>query len=155
MTALSILSLLRKFIPYIGAVVILAAAIAYAHHAGYAAGRAQVQDAWDAERASQAIAAADASLKALNQQQANTQAAMDAAARADAAQAQISIVDQTLTETVTKYVHDNPALAHCGLDAVGLRLWNAANAGAVNNPPGQAGDLQQSAATMPTLAARN
>jgi hypothetical protein len=151
MTALSILSLARKFTPYICAVVILAAAIAYAHHAGYAAGSAQVQDAWDAERASQAIAAADASLKSLNQQQANTQAAMDAAARADAEQAQISIVDQTLTETVTKYVHDNPALAHCGLDAAGLRLWNAANAGGVDSTFGQAGDPQQSAAAMPTL----
>ncbi|MDD2706247.1 MAG: hypothetical protein PHU07_13075, partial [Acidocella sp.] len=108
--------------------------------AGYAAGSAQVQDAWDAERASQAMAATQASLKALEQQQTNTQAAMDAAARSDAEQARISIVDQTLTETVTKYVHDNPALAHCGLDAAGLRLWNAANAGPVNNPPSQAGD---------------
>jgi|GEM_PF-1374276 hypothetical protein len=151
MTALSILSLLRKFAPYLGAVVLLIGVILYAHHAGYAAGSAQVQDAWDAERASQAIAAADASLKSLNQQQANTQAAMDAAARADAEQARISIVDQTLTETVTKYVHDNPALAHCGLDAAGLRLWNAANAGGVDSTFGQAGDPQQSAAAMPTL----
>jgi hypothetical protein len=152
MTALSLLSLARKFAPYIGAVVILAAAIAYAHHAGYAAGRAQVQDAWDAERASQAMAATQASLKALAQQQANTQAAIDAAARADAEQAQISIVDQTLTETVTKYVHDHPAATACGLDAAGLRLWNAANAGAVDSPSGQAGDRGQSAAAMPTSA---
>jgi hypothetical protein len=149
MTALSLLSLARKFAPYICGIAILAGVILYAHHAGYAAGRAQVLVCCCA---SQAMAAMQASLKALAQQQTNTQAAMDAAARADAEQAQISIVDQTLTETVTKYVHDNPALAHCGLDAAGLRLWNAANAGAVDNPPGQAGDIQQSAATMPTLA---
>lgn len=152
MTALSILSLLRKFAPYICGIAILIGVILYAHHAGYAAGRAKVQDAWDAERASQAMAATQASLKALEQQQANTQAAMDAAARADAEQARISIVDQTLTETVTKYVHDHPAATACGLDAAGLRLWNAANAGGVDSPSGQAGDPQQSAAAMPNPA---
>ncbi len=152
MNALSLISLARKLAPYIAGVVILAAAIAYSHHAGYAAGSAHVQDAWDAERAKQAIAAADASIKAMDQQQANAQAAVDAAARSDAHQEQISIVYQTLTNTVTKYVHDNPAVAACRLDAAGLRLWNAANAGADGSTSGQGGDTQQSAGGVPTPA---
>lgn len=153
MSVAVIIGIIRRFGPYAVAVVILAAAIAYAHHAGYAAGQAHVRDAWDAERAQQATAAMEASLTAMTEQQANTRAAVDAAARADARQQNIRVVYAVITQTVTKYVHDHPALSACGLDDDGLRLWNEANSGAVAGITGETGDRGQSAGAMPAPAA--
>ena len=41
----------------------------------------------------------------------------------------IRTVYRTITQEVEKNVAENPAYLHCGLDAVGLCWWNAANQG--------------------------
>jgi hypothetical protein len=51
--------------------------------------------------------------------------------QAESNQEVIRVVYKTITNTVTKYVKDNASsISGCGLDSDGLRLWNAANAGA-------------------------
>ena len=59
----------------------------------------------------------------------NGQLALTAVTNAVTAQAAIAQTKETVTKTVIKYVKTKPELTACGLDADGLRIWNAANAG--------------------------
>lgn len=70
-------------------------------------------------------------MKQLATAAANAQAAGVDEGKREAAQQANTQNFQVITRTVTKYVHDHPQIQHCGLDADGLRLWNAANAGAL------------------------
>lgn len=94
---------------------------------------------WEGERlgatkcqAAQLPAAQDATkvmaVKADKQLQ-NGDAALGSVTAANANQAQIQVVHDVVTKTVTKYVQAHPTITTCGLDADGLRIWNSANAG--------------------------
>ena len=50
---------------------------------------------------------------------------------------QIRIVYKTLKEQAHETVNNHPEFNACGLDADGLRLWNAANAGTAATLPGE------------------
>jgi hypothetical protein len=143
------LAFAKKGLPYFIAVAVVIGALAFAHHKGVQAGAQGVQASWDAERAEQAAAAAKAASAAAVQQFANTQQALSAAARADDHQQQMRVVYRTITNTVTKYVDTHAGTRGCGLDAAGLRIWNAANAG-LGGASSQAGGGQQSAGAVPT-----
>lgn len=52
---------------------------------------------------------------------------------------QVRVVYRTITSEVKRYVDTHPDVARCGLDADGLRLWNAANAGTQPVPAGPVG----------------
>ena len=47
----------------------------------------------------------------------------------EASREQIRIVYKTIQEQALETVHNHPEFNDCGLDADGLRLWNAANTG--------------------------
>lgn len=70
--------------------------------------------------------------------QAAAQAKADAAAAAqhETKQEKIRVVYQTLTKEVKVYAESHD-LGHCGIDADGLRLWNAANQGPAADPTGE------------------
>lgn len=53
------------------------------------------------------------------------------AARNERAQREITKIFSDMQQEVADYVAANPALADCSLDAHGLRIWSAANAGDV------------------------
>lgn len=74
-------------------------------------------------------------------EQANQVAVQDAEilAAADIKRANRRAIAQKLDEEIEKNVAANPAYSQCGLDADGLRLWNAANAGIEPDLPGQRG----------------
>lgn len=55
----------------------------------------------------------------------------------EASHEQIRVVYRTLKEKVDENVKNNPAVNTCGLDAGGLLLWNAANAGDSAPMPGE------------------
>lgn len=76
------------------------------------------------EKAATAVA-----IKTADQQLTNGNLALGAVIVANAGQAQIQVIHDVVTKTVVKYVQTHPAIANCGLDADGLRIWNAANAG--------------------------
>jgi hypothetical protein len=97
----------------------------------YYIGRHQAQTACE-------LAAARAQVAAQVAAQ-STQARQEAISAQAAATAQTQIERErahtrTLVKEVTRYVHDTipapPGAASCGLDADGLRIWRAANAGA-------------------------
>lgn len=131
-----VLEFLKKAWPYLISGIVVIALFAFGLHwlhardaVQFAAGQANVQQQWDNAKAAQAAAAAsDAAVQAKAQVE-NTTAAESAAASDAQAQQQIQVVYRTITNTVTKYVHDHPAVAACGLDDDGLKLWNNANAG--------------------------
>jgi len=55
----------------------------------------------------------------------------------EASAEQIRIVYRTIKEQAHENIASHPELNTCGLDADGLRLWNAANSGAAASLPGE------------------
>lgn len=80
-----------------------------------------------------AKAATVAMSKKADNQLANGELALGSVTAANATQAQVQIVHDVVTKTVIKYVQTHPIAATCGLDADGLRIWNAANSGTAVN----------------------
>lgn len=129
MIASAVLAFLRKFWPeflIVGCVVALAM-LGYQHgvHVTTAKWQADVAHIKQQEAEAQARAVAQAAADA----KANAEAGF--AVEREAMQRQQSTQDtfKTITNTVTRYVQANPTTRACGLDARGLCLWNAANAG--------------------------
>lgn len=60
-------------------------------------------------------------------------------ATADIKRAARRVAAKQLDQEIEQNVQANPAYLECGLDADGLRLWNAANAGMEAELPGQRG----------------
>lgn len=54
---------------------------------------------------------------------------------------QIRVVYRTIKEKADEIVTNHPEFNVCGLDADGLRLWNAANSGSTPAVPGEPADL--------------
>lgn len=75
------------------------------------------------------VAATQAAVTKADNQLKNGQLALGAVTAANVAQAEVTATKEIVTKTVIKYVKAKPELAKCGLDADGLRIWNAANAG--------------------------
>jgi hypothetical protein len=75
------------------------------------------------------VTATKAAEKKADTQLSNGQAALGAVTVAATAQAEVKVIHDTITKTVTKYVEKTPTINDCSLDANGLRIWNDANAG--------------------------
>lgn len=121
------LTLLKRFWPDLVLVSLAAvlAVLAYNHGHNVGTAEAQVEHAQEIERRDHAAneALAEALTKA-----AKDQADALAAERANIASEQKTETHfKTIIQTVTEYVHANPDIDSCGLDADGLRIWNSAH----------------------------
>ncbi len=123
------LELFRRHWPTLAAVVALIALVAWAYVQGVSAGKTERTAHYEAVLAERDRAAAQALADGLRQARAQATQAMAAERTHLNAQAKTEARFRTITKTVTEYVDKNPGLAGCGLDADGLRLWNAANDG--------------------------
>lgn len=74
-------------------------------------------------------------------EQANELAEQDAEilATADVRREKFRVAMKQLDQEIEKNVEANPSYLECGLDAVGLRNWNAGNAGIAPDLPGERG----------------
>ncbi|WP_155634459.1 hypothetical protein [Burkholderia stagnalis] len=116
----------------------------YERHAGYERGAADVQDRWDRQTAQASQQAQAAIAQAASDALANSHAAGVVSTAAEQHQANVAQVHDRLTKRVQDYAksqsvssatHGQPNADQSGradglvLDAVGLRIWNDANAG--------------------------
>ena len=98
------------------------------YHAGYSAGASNVEvKAQASVIKSDQVAVAQAA-SAVKVQQDWSKADQSSVASAASATQAVHVVYRTITQQVVKYVQTHPSAAGCGLDADGLRIWNAANA---------------------------
>ena len=132
------LELLRRHWPMLAAFLALIALVAWAYLQGVSAGKTDRTAHYEAILAERDRAAAQALADALSQAQAQAAQAMAAERAHLQAQVKTETRFKTITRTVTEYVEKTPALAECGLDADGLRYWNAANGGGTD-PDAEAG----------------
>ena len=125
----TLLLFVRKHWPALAAFLVMLGLVLWAYMQGMANGKAERAAYYEAILAERDRASAQALADALAS--ANAQAAEAMAAERAHLQAQAKTEQQfrTITRTVTEYVDKTPALAECGLDADGLRYWNAANSG--------------------------
>lgn len=125
--------IIRRTYPVLAMGVIVVAMLAAAYGRGYVSGkreRTAYYAALLAEHNEQmANALADAMAKA-EEQAARARAAERKHAEAEA---RLKQRQRTNTRVIREYISKTPGLDQCGLDADGLRHWNAANA---NTPPG-------------------
>ncbi len=120
---------LRRHWPALAAFVVMLAVVGWAFHRGKSIGSADRTTYYERILADRDRKAANALADALAKADANVKAAL-AAERADLVRHRKTEARfKTITQTVTEYVDKTPSLAGCGLDADGLRLWNAANDG--------------------------
>jgi hypothetical protein len=165
------LSIIKKFGGYALAALVVLAVYLWAHHAvyqsGYKDGEQKVQAAWDADRAKQEAAVVAAVSDAKATSDSNAQHAVTAAVKQGSDQQAVQTVFNRLDQEVKDYAtrhsttpqsaddaqRSNGAVVHSadiGLDADGLRIWNAANAGTdsgIDSAPGQ--HPQQPAGQVP------
>lgn len=130
-----LLTILRKHWPVLAAVLVLLALVVWSYMQGASAARAEVTAEYEQKLAERDRAAAAALAAALEQAQADVAAARAAERKHLQSQAQTEQQFRTITETVVQYVEKKPDLAACGLDADGLRYWNAAQRGGEPAPP--------------------
>ncbi len=123
----------------LAAFIALVAMVSWAYLQGVSAGKTERTAHYEAILAERDRAAAQALADALAQAQAQAAQAMAAERAHLQAQAKTETRFKTITRTVTEYVDKTPALAECGLDADGLRYWNAANGGGAS-PDAEAGN---------------
>ncbi|WP_323119993.1 hypothetical protein [Burkholderia alba] len=157
---LFIIDVFKKFGSYALAGCVIVAALLYAHHEiyqnGFQDGQEQIQAAWNAEKVKQAAAVAEATIAAKTTSETNSQHAIAAAVRQSQDQERVRATFKPIETKVTRYVQSHPsaATAGAGLDAVGLSIWNAANAGTDANPGGASGEhSQQPVGDMPPTSA--
>ncbi|KVQ12461.1 hypothetical protein WJ98_29540 [Burkholderia ubonensis] len=128
-----------------GLVVLMLAAFGWRmHHAGYVRGAADVQDRWDRQTAQASQQTQAAIAQAASDALANSHAAGVVSAAAEQHQANVAEVHDQLTKRVQDYAKSQPVSSATHgqanadqsgradgpvLDAVGLRIWNDANAG--------------------------
>lgn len=141
-----VIDIIKKFGGYaLGALIVLAGYL-WAHHAvyqsGYKDGQQKVQAAWDADRAKQEAVAVEAVSDAKATSDSNAQHAVTAAVKQGSDQQAVQTVFNRIDQQVSDYAKTHPtnasvqpsngvvAVSSNGLDADGLRIWNAANAGA-------------------------
>ena len=67
----------------------------------------------------------------------------------EVAREQIRVVYRTIKEKADENIKNNPEFNNCGLDADGLRLWNAANDGSLKTLRGESDSSVPSATTGP------
>lgn len=129
MIATGIFAFLRKFWPELLIAALLAAFAVLAYSHGKHVANVQWEAKYDKAMREQAEAQARAVTQAAADAKANAEAGF--AVEREALQRQQATQDtyRTITNTVTRYVQSKPDLASCGLDARGLCIWNAANAG--------------------------
>lgn len=152
MPALQTFVLARRQGPLVVACIVVLGLVVGAYAQGRSSGKA-VRDAhWQGVVAARDLAEAQAQAEAI--EAARQQFEIAAAIERRHLQEQIARAEQarTTTKIVREYVRARPDLVHCAVDADGLRLWNAANAG---KSPGAAakGGGKPAAALRP--AARN
>lgn len=124
-----ILELFRKHWPALAAFVVMLAVVGWAYKRGGDARRQELTAHYERILAERDRATAKTLADALNQANAHAKAAMAAERAHLVRQKKTEARFKTITQTVTEYVDKTPALADCGLDAYGLRYWNAANGG--------------------------
>jgi hypothetical protein len=112
------------------------------HSRGYASGQ---------------IECAKAQAKAASTAMTNAGAALAATRKVEDSHVRKTQKAQVVYRTIIKRVHDNetanPHYADCGLDADGVRIWNAAAAGTLDNAAGDADDGLRPAAAAPGATA--
>lgn len=124
-----ILEFFRKHWPALAAFVVMLAVVGWAYKRGGDVGRQDRTAHYEGILAARDRDAAKQLADALDKAAANARAAMAAERAHLIRQKKTEARFKTITQTVTEYVDKTPALANCGLDADGLRFWNAANSG--------------------------
>ncbi len=127
---------LRRHWPALAAFVVMLAVVGWAFHRGKSIGSAERTTYYERILADRDRKAANALADALAKADANVKAALAAERAHLVRQRKTEARFKTITQTVTEYVDKTPSLAGCGLDADGLRLWNAANDGDDRAAPG-------------------
>ncbi len=120
---------LRRHWPALAAFVVMLAVVGWAYKRGGDVGREKQTARYERILAERDKEAAKQLADALNKAAANAKAALAAERAHLVRQRKTEARFKTITQTVTEYVEKTPSLAGCGLDADGLRLWNAANDG--------------------------
>lgn len=121
------LTLLKRFWPDLVLVAIFAVLSGFAYHHGHNVGTAEAQAKHAQEIQRRDQQAADALAAALDKAGKDAADALEAERANTKAQADTETHFKTIIQTVTKYVHENPAINSCGLDDDALRLWNSAH----------------------------
>lgn len=134
-----LLNMVRRHWPAIVAFVVLLALVCGAYLHGISTGNTRAVAHYEALLAERDRQAAEQLAQALAEAKAQADQAMAAERAHLQAQAKTEARFKTITRTVTEYVEKTPALAECGLDADGLRYWNAANGGG-DDPDAEAGN---------------
>lgn len=136
MTAALLVRLLKHYWPAMAAGLVMLCIVAWAYTFGVSVGTSRAAAQHLAQIAERDRLSAQAMAAALHQAKADAQEAMAAERAHLQAQAKTEARFRVITETVKEYIHANPDLAGCGLDADGLRVWNEANRGADDPAPG-------------------
>lgn len=126
--------LARRFMPQIILAAVAMFILAAVYHFGASNARAAVTAHYEAILAEHERAAAQAMAKALEEQQQNAKAAMEAERMELEARAATEQQFKVITKTVTQYVQKNPDKPACTSDADFMRIWNSANSGAAAAP---------------------
>ena len=134
MTLITFLSCARKHWSGIAAMVVFILVVAWAFNQGVKTGKADRTTYYEAVLAERDRVSAKALTEALASHQAQAAEAMASERQHLTESAKTEQKFQTITRTVTEYIHANPILDACSLDAVGLRNWNAANRGGAIDP---------------------
>lgn len=133
---LQALILARRQGPLVVVCIIVMALVAGGYARGRASGKAERDAHWQAVVAQRNLAEAKALADAIEQERMRLDVAALIERRHLEEQLKRAQEKQVVTKVVKEYVRARPDLGRCDIDADGLRLWNAANAG---KPPRGAG----------------
>lgn len=127
-----VFEILRRYLPQLLLALAVLALVGGIYWLGKAHGEASTAAHYEGIIAERDRQAAQALHQALDDQRANAEAAIAAARKHAAAQANTEAQFRTITQTVVEYVDKNPSTAHCTAGTDFLRIWNSANSGAAN-----------------------
>ncbi len=124
-----IIEFLRRHWPALAAFFVMLAVVGWAYYRGVSNGSSERTTYYERILSDRDRKAAKALADALAKADSDAKAALAAERAHLTRQRKTEARFKTITQTVTEYVQKTPSLAGCGLDANGLRLWNAANDG--------------------------
>jgi hypothetical protein len=155
-----VIDVIKRFGGYALAALVVLAAYLWAHHAvyqnGYKDGEQKVQAAWDSDKAKHSAAAVIAISDAKADSDSNSRNAIAAAVKQGNDTQTVDANFKVIEERVKSYAKnhekasvgsgntgDGSHVGAAGLDADGLRIWNAANAGSASADAGAPGQHPQ------------
>lgn len=132
----AVLMIIRQNWKAIGIALVLLVLSVTCYRAGISHGTDATAARYEARLAERDRVAAQAMAEAVEKANAQAAAAQAIERQHLAKQRATEQQFQTITRTVTEYVEKHPDLTGCGLDADGLRYWNAGNRGFADDRPG-------------------